>query len=90
VDPAQVTQNRDAWYVLAVESQHTTGLGTQGSGAVGRGDMSVDVLVLQIIGCGDLRQQPCHNFDDIRHWHRTNFVLPSDFLPPPPRPTSPL
>ncbi len=46
MDSAQVAQDRDAGHVFAVEGQDARRLLAEARGALGRGNMSVDMLVL--------------------------------------------
>jgi hypothetical protein len=37
--------------------------------------MSMDMLVVQVVGGGNFRQEPRYHLDDIRDRHGTDFIL---------------
>ncbi len=42
--------------------------------------MPVQMLMLSVVGCGDLSQKTCHHLDDIGDWHGADHILESHFI----------
>ena len=87
MDPAQITEDGDAWHVLAMKCQDTGCLAIPSRGAFGWRYMPADMLMLPVIRSRDLRQKPCHHFDNIRDRHRANLILLASILSTSQRPT---
>lgn len=76
MDAGEIAKNGDTGNVLAMECEHTRGLRGEVIGAVGWGDMTVDMLVVHIICSSDFGQKACDHLDDVCHWHGTDLELP--------------
>jgi hypothetical protein len=74
MDPAQIAQDRYSWDVLAVERQNTGRVRIQMALLLGEGDWAM-MLVLSVVGGGDSCKEPCYHLDNVRDWHRTDFIL---------------
>lgn len=65
----KITHNRNRGHVVATKGKHTGRLRIEAVPALRGPDVLVEMLVLEVIGSGDLRQKPRNHLDDIRDRH---------------------
>lgn len=75
MDSTEITQNGDGGHIFTMKSQHTRRLRAHGGAVIRMGNRPVQVIVLSIVGRGDFRQETGYHFDNVSHWHGTNFIL---------------
>lgn len=80
VNAAEIAQDGDARYVLAVKCKDACGLLAESRCAFWRRNVLVYVLVLLIVRGCDLGQETGDHFDNVCNWHCTDFVLLSYLL----------
>jgi hypothetical protein len=85
---AQITQNRNTGDVLPMKCKHTRRQPCYVGSISGR-IRSVQILMLAIVGCGDLCQKPCYHLNDICNRHPTNLIFQSRIICRPPSPGLP-
>lgn len=69
MNAGEVAQNCDAGDIFPMEGKDARGLGAQVGGSLWRGDPTVHVLMVHIVGGSDLGEQPGDHFDDVAHGH---------------------
>lgn len=77
VDAIEITQYRDAGDVLAMKGQDAVGLRTHGAVAVGSRHLSMQMLMLHIVGGGNLGEKASNHLDDVLYGHAADFILRS-------------
>ena len=75
MDSAEVAEDRYARYVLAMESQNARGLLAQPGCAFGGRYLAMQMIVLPVIGRGDLGQQASYHLNDVGDRHLADLVL---------------
>lgn len=75
VNAAQIAQYAYCWHILAMESQHTRGMYRKSGSHVRCWHVPVQMLGLSIVCCGDLCEEACNHFNDVRHRHVADLVL---------------
>lgn len=75
MNPAEIAEDGYARHVLAVESEDTCGLLAEPRGALGRGYLAVQMVVLPVICGGDLCEQAGDHLDDVGDGHLADLVL---------------
>ena len=75
VDASEIAQDGDARHVLTVESKHTGGLWAEIVGAIREWDMTMEVLMVHIVGGSDLGQETCDHLNDVRDGHGADLKL---------------
>lgn len=81
VDAGQIAKDGYRWYIFAMESKYTGSLGAKIRRPIRPGDSHI--IVMDVVGGGNLGQKPRDHLDDIRRRHRANLILA--FLEPLPR-----
>lgn len=75
VDASEVAEDGDARHVLTVKSKHTGGLWAEIVGAVRGRDMAMDVIMVHVVGGGDLGQEARNHLNDVRDGHGADLKL---------------
>lgn len=75
MNASQIAENADARYILAMECKHTRGLRAKACCAIRGWDVSMDLLMVRVIGRGYFRKKSSDHFNNIGDWHRANLIL---------------
>lgn len=72
----EIAEDRDAGHILAMKGEDAGRLWTEVIGTIGRRNVAMNILVVLIVGGGDLGQQTSDHLDDIGDWHGADLELP--------------
>lgn len=75
MNTTEIAENGDARHIFAVKSEDARGLRAETRCTVWRGNVAMDMVMVHIVGGGDLGEETSDHLDDIRDRHGADLVL---------------